>query len=171
VVWGGDGVASGWRWIYCFQDGRIQRTVVRSGSWVTSLPLRRTASLGQRDARAGSFISAARSTRWRPVTPWKAVAWLARGERPDLPRVLLSPGSVRRLAERLSEMRGAVMKVGQLRPMGGHGGLPLHLAEVPGGLCAQAHWVPASQTRSGSWSSAGRGSDPGASSARAGRAS
>ena len=70
---------------------------------------------------------------------------LARGERVDLTRLMLSPGNARRLAERLSQMRGAVMKVGQLMSMDGHGVLPPHFAELLGGLRDQAHVMPASQ--------------------------
>ncbi len=70
---------------------------------------------------------------------------LARGQRPDLAQLMMSPGNARRLAERLSQMRGAVMKVGQLMSMDGHGVLPPHFAELLGGLRDQAHVMPASQ--------------------------
>jgi predicted unusual protein kinase regulating ubiquinone biosynthesis (AarF/ABC1/UbiB family) len=70
---------------------------------------------------------------------------LARGQRADLAQLMLSPANARRLAERLSQMRGAVMKVGQLMSMDGHGLLPTHFAELLGGLRDQAHVMPASQ--------------------------
>jgi predicted unusual protein kinase regulating ubiquinone biosynthesis (AarF/ABC1/UbiB family) len=70
---------------------------------------------------------------------------LARGERPDLSQLMLTPANARRLAERLSTMRGAVMKVGQLMSMDGHGVLPPAFAELLGGLRDQAHTMPATQ--------------------------
>ena len=75
----------------------------------------------------------------------EGAARLVRGERPRLSAALLSPGNARRLAERLSQMRGAVMKVGQLLSMDGQGVLPAHVAELLGGLRDQAHTMPASQ--------------------------
>ncbi len=70
---------------------------------------------------------------------------LARGERPDLSQLVLTPANARRLAERLSRMRGAVMKVGQLMSMDGHGVLPPAFAELLGTLRDQAHVMPATQ--------------------------
>lgn len=75
----------------------------------------------------------------------EGVARLARGERPDLAQLMLTPGNARRLAERLSQMRGAVMKVGQLLSMDGNGVLPPHFAELLGRLRDQAHTMPAAQ--------------------------
>ena len=75
----------------------------------------------------------------------EGVARLARGERPGLGQLLLAPDNARRLAGRLSEMRGAVMKVGQLLSMDGQGVLPPHFAELLGGLRDQAHVMPATQ--------------------------
>lgn len=79
----------------------------------------------------------------------EGVAQLARGQRPDLAQLLLTPGNARRLAERLSQMRGAVMKVGQLLSMDangvGTGVLPPHFAELLGSLRDQAHVMPAAQ--------------------------
>jgi aarF domain-containing kinase len=75
----------------------------------------------------------------------EGVARLARGERPDLAQLMLTRGNARRLAERLSQMRGAVMKVGQLLSMDGHGVLPTHFAQLLGGLRDQAHAMPAAQ--------------------------
>jgi aarF domain-containing kinase len=70
---------------------------------------------------------------------------LARGERPDVAQLLLAPSNARRLAERLSQMRGAVMKVGQLMSMDGHGVLPPQFAELLAGLRDRAHVMPPSQ--------------------------
>ena len=70
---------------------------------------------------------------------------MARGQRPDMAQLMLSPGNARRLTERLSQMRGAVMKVGQMMSMDGHGVLPPHFADLLGGLRDQAHVMPATQ--------------------------
>lgn len=70
---------------------------------------------------------------------------LARGERPSLQQALLTPANARRLAERLSQMRGAVMKLGQLMSMDGQGVLPAQFAELLGGLRERAHTMPATQ--------------------------
>jgi predicted unusual protein kinase regulating ubiquinone biosynthesis (AarF/ABC1/UbiB family) len=70
---------------------------------------------------------------------------LARGERPDISQWLLTPANARRLAERMSEMRGAVLKLGQLMSMDGHGVLPPEFAQLLGGLRDRAHGMPASQ--------------------------
>jgi len=70
---------------------------------------------------------------------------LARGERPDLVQLMATPANARRLAERLSQMRGAVMKVGQLMSMDGNGVLPPEFAALLGGLRDRAHVMPATQ--------------------------
>jgi len=73
------------------------------------------------------------------------VGMLARGERPTLPSTLLSPANAQRLVERLSQMRGAVMKVGQLMSMDGDGVLPAHFSQLLSALRNQAHTMPATQ--------------------------
>ena len=79
---------------------------------------------------------------------------LARGERPALSDIVFTPANARRLAERLSQMRGAVMKLGQLLSMDGEGVLPPAFAALLAGLRDQAHTMPISQldaTLSQSW--------------------
>ncbi len=71
-------------------------------------------------------------------------AW-ARGERPSLSQLMLSEGNASRLADRLSQMRGAVMKLGQLMSMDGQGALPPQFAQLMGGLRDQAHAMPPEQ--------------------------
>ncbi|MDG4648616.1 AarF/ABC1/UbiB kinase family protein [Roseibacterium sp. SDUM158017] len=73
---------------------------------------------------------------------------LARGERPRLDRLVLTPGSVGRIAERLSEMRGAAMKLGQLLSMETGDMLPPELATILGRLQAEAHTMPPKQLKS-----------------------
>ena len=75
----------------------------------------------------------------------EGAARLVRGERPALSSLVLTPANARRLAERLSQMRGAVMKVGQLLSMDGQGVLPPQFAELLGDLRDRAHTMPASQ--------------------------
>ncbi len=70
---------------------------------------------------------------------------LMRGERPVLQELMLTPTNARRLAERLSHLRGAAMKLGQLMSMDGHGVLPPEFAELLAGLRDQAHHMPATQ--------------------------
>ncbi len=70
---------------------------------------------------------------------------LARGERPALSDIVFTPANARRLAERLSQMRGAVMKLGQLLSMDGEGVLPPAFAALLAGLRDQAHTMPATQ--------------------------
>ena len=47
----------------------------------------------------------------------EGVRRLAAGERPRLGDVLLTPGNIGRLADRLSHLRGAAMKLGQMISM------------------------------------------------------
>ena len=70
---------------------------------------------------------------------------LARGQRPHIGQSMLTPASARRLAERLSTMRGAVMKVGQLMSMDGQGVLPPEFTQLLGGLRDRAHTMPVVQ--------------------------
>jgi predicted unusual protein kinase regulating ubiquinone biosynthesis (AarF/ABC1/UbiB family) len=70
---------------------------------------------------------------------------LAHGERPEFAQLMLTPANARRLAERLSQLRGAVMKVGQLMSMDGKGVLPPEFVELLGGLRDRAHALPAAQ--------------------------
>jgi len=74
-----------------------------------------------------------------------AVSQLAQGRAVPLAQALLTPGNARRLAGRLSAMRGAVMKVGQLMSMDGKGVLPPAFAELLGELRDRAHTMPTPQ--------------------------
>ncbi|MEM9050042.1 MAG: AarF/ABC1/UbiB kinase family protein [Pseudomonadota bacterium] len=79
---------------------------------------------------------------------------LARGKRPALSDLLLTPGNARRLTEELSRMRGAAMKLGQLLSMEAGDVLPPELAEILGRLRAEAHTMPPKQLKavlSASW--------------------
>lgn len=72
---------------------------------------------------------------------------LARGERVEMDRLLLTPGNAQKVADQLSKLRGAAMKVGQLMSMGGDDMLPPELSQVLAKLREQAHHMPPAQLR------------------------
>jgi predicted unusual protein kinase regulating ubiquinone biosynthesis (AarF/ABC1/UbiB family) len=77
-----------------------------------------------------------------------------------LQEALLSPGNVRRITERLAEMRGAAMKMGQLLSMDAGDLLPPELAQVMGRLRSDAAPMPARQLGAvldGEWGAGWRG--------------
>ena len=55
---------------------------------------------------------------------------LADGERPRMSDMLLTPGNFVRIAERLSNLRGAAMKLGQMISMDAGDVLPPELTEI-----------------------------------------
>jgi predicted unusual protein kinase regulating ubiquinone biosynthesis (AarF/ABC1/UbiB family) len=75
----------------------------------------------------------------------QAIGGMARGTRPDLRGLLVTPGNVRRLADELARMRGAAMKLGQLLSMDAGEILPPELAQILARLRDQAHIMPPSQ--------------------------
>ncbi|MGD8556790.1 MAG: AarF/ABC1/UbiB kinase family protein [Chromatiales bacterium] len=70
---------------------------------------------------------------------------LASGNRPALGDLLLTPANAKRLADRLSEMRGAAMKIGQLLSMDSGQILPPQLSEIMTRLREDAHRMPLGQ--------------------------
>jgi len=70
---------------------------------------------------------------------------LAQGKRPSLGNLLLTPANAHRLTHRLSEMRGAAMKVGQLISMDSGQILPPEFSEVLARLRDSAHHMPSTQ--------------------------
>ena len=70
---------------------------------------------------------------------------LARGERPKIDEMLLTPANARRVAEELSRLRGAAMKVGQLLSMDGGDLIPPALTEILSRLRSDAVSMPMSQ--------------------------
>lgn len=72
---------------------------------------------------------------------------LARGERPRVRDLLLTPTNARRLTDQLSHLRGAAMKMGQMISMDAGDMLPPELAEILGTLRSQAHRMPPRQLR------------------------
>lgn len=72
---------------------------------------------------------------------------LAKGQSPDFAGALLSGASATRLAERLGNLRGAAMKVGQLLALQGEELLPPEFAQALAVLGSQAAPMPAQQVR------------------------
>ena len=70
---------------------------------------------------------------------------LATGERPRMSDLLLTPGNVGRLADRLSHLRGAAMKLGQMISMDAGDFLPAELTQVMARLRDNAHHMPPQQ--------------------------
>jgi predicted unusual protein kinase regulating ubiquinone biosynthesis (AarF/ABC1/UbiB family) len=70
---------------------------------------------------------------------------VAQGKRPSVSDLLLTPENAKRLAERLSEMRGAAMKVGQLLSMDSGEVLPRELSTMLERLREDAHTMPLGQ--------------------------
>lgn len=72
---------------------------------------------------------------------------LARGQRPALPALLLTPTNITRLTDELARMRGAAMKLGQLISMDTGEVLPPEIATIMARLRAEAHPMPPKQLR------------------------
>jgi predicted unusual protein kinase regulating ubiquinone biosynthesis (AarF/ABC1/UbiB family) len=70
---------------------------------------------------------------------------LGQGKRPSFGDLLITPENARRLADRLSEMRGAAMKVGQLLSMESGELLPPELSQALSRLRESAHFMPLGQ--------------------------
>ena len=70
---------------------------------------------------------------------------LATGERPRMSDMLLTPGNVGKFADRLSHLRGAAMKLGQMISMDAGDFLPAELTQVMARLRDNAHHMPPQQ--------------------------
>lgn len=70
---------------------------------------------------------------------------LAEGERPHMRDMLLTPGNVGRIADRLSHLRGAAMKLGQMISMDAGDMLSPELSEIMARLRQNAHRMPPQQ--------------------------
>lgn len=70
---------------------------------------------------------------------------VASGERPNLRDMMLTPANFARIADRLSELRGAAMKLGQMISMDAGDMLPPELAEIMARLRQNAHRMPPQQ--------------------------
>ncbi|WP_271077058.1 ABC1 kinase family protein [Aurantiacibacter sp. MUD61] len=72
---------------------------------------------------------------------------LARGERPRLRDAVMTPANAMRLADRLSHLRGAAMKMGQMISMDAGDMLPPELAQILARVREQADRMPPNQLR------------------------
>lgn len=70
---------------------------------------------------------------------------LAAGERPRMSDLILTPGNAKRLTERLSHLRGAAMKLGQMISMDAGDLLPPELSSILAALRNQAYRMPPPQ--------------------------
>lgn len=70
---------------------------------------------------------------------------LARGEAPKLSDLLLTPGNAMRVADQLSRLRGAAMKLGQMISLDAGDVLPRELTEILARLRDSAHYMPPAQ--------------------------
>ena len=75
----------------------------------------------------------------------EGVRRLADGERPQLRDMLLTPGNVGKIADRLSHLRGAAMKLGQIVSMDAGDLLPAELTQIMSRLRDNAHHMPPAQ--------------------------
>ncbi|MDF2177009.1 AarF/ABC1/UbiB kinase family protein [Aliiglaciecola sp. CAU 1673] len=73
------------------------------------------------------------------------LAQLGRGQRPDATALLLQPRNIRNLADKLSHLRGAAMKVGQMLSMDAGDLLPPELSQLLSLLREQASPMPHKQ--------------------------
>jgi len=70
---------------------------------------------------------------------------LSSGEKLSVKDLLLTPGNAKRLTDRLSHLRGAAMKMGQMLSMDAGDLLPPELANILATLRDQANFMPARQ--------------------------
>ncbi|MFD1787059.1 ABC1 kinase family protein [Sphingomonas floccifaciens] len=70
---------------------------------------------------------------------------LAKGERPRMGDLVLTPGNAARVADRLSHLRGAAMKLGQMISMDAGDVLPAELSTILARLRNQAYRMPPAQ--------------------------
>jgi len=75
------------------------------------------------------------------------MAELARGRRPRLSDLMLTPANVTRVTDQLAQMRGAAMKMGQLLSMEAGDILPPELSDILSRLRADAHMMPPQQLK------------------------
>jgi predicted unusual protein kinase regulating ubiquinone biosynthesis (AarF/ABC1/UbiB family) len=101
-----------------------------------SVPHGRLTRLGQFGRLAGSVAGGMMA---------EGVLRLADGERPHLRDMLLTPGNVGKIADRLSHLRGAAMKLGQIVSMDAGDLLPAELTQILSRLRDDAHHMPPAQ--------------------------
>jgi len=70
---------------------------------------------------------------------------MARGERPQLSDLVLTPANAMRVTEQLSRLRGAAMKLGQMLSLDAGDMLPAELTAILARLRDSAHHMPPAQ--------------------------
>ncbi|MCK5933812.1 MAG: AarF/ABC1/UbiB kinase family protein [Fulvimarina manganoxydans] len=98
-----------------------------------SVPSRRLSRLGQFGRLAGGLAGGMLA---------EGARRLAEGERPAMRDMLLTPGNLLRVADRLSHLRGAAMKLGQMISLDAGDALPAELSELLARLRADADPMP-----------------------------
>ena len=104
--------------------------------WSRAVPSRRLARLGQLGRLAGGVVGGMLA---------EGARRLATGERPRMRDMLLTPGNATRVTERLSHLRGAAMKLGQMISLDSGEMLPSELGEILARLRERAHHMPPQQ--------------------------
>jgi predicted unusual protein kinase regulating ubiquinone biosynthesis (AarF/ABC1/UbiB family) len=72
---------------------------------------------------------------------------LSAGERPRMDELLLTPGNIGKVADQLSHLRGAAMKLGQMISMDAGDFLPPELSQILARLRDRAHHMPPAQLK------------------------
>lgn len=75
------------------------------------------------------------------------IGQLAKGQRPAMRDLLMTPQNITRVTEKLAQMRGAAMKIGQLMSMDTGEFLPPELAQIMARLRDDAHIMPPAQLK------------------------
>ena len=104
--------------------------------WSRAVPSRRLSRLGQFGRLAGGVASGMLA---------EGARRLAAGERPRMRDMLLTPGNAERVADRLSHLRGAAMKLGQMISLDSGDMLPPELGDILARLRERAHHMPPQQ--------------------------
>lgn len=105
---------------------RLRMTEIKSGKRIPSSRLRRLGHFGGLAAGiAGNVVAG-------------GVRELASGKRPRMSDLMLTPANARKVTDRLAEMRGAAMKLGQLLSMDSGDFVPPELAQILARLRADA---------------------------------
>ena len=104
--------------------------------WSRAVPSRRLSRLGQFGRMAGGVAGGMLA---------EGARRLASGERPRMRDMLLTPGNAARVTDRLSHLRGAAMKLGQMISLDSGDMLPSELGEILARLRERAHHMPPQQ--------------------------
>ena len=104
--------------------------------WSRAVPSRRLSRIGQFGRLAGGVAGGMLA---------EGVRRVASGERPRMRDMLLTPGNAARVTDRLSHLRGAAMKLGQMISLDSGDMLPPELSEILARLREGAHHMPPQQ--------------------------